>query len=320
MTLSASQCWATVVTPDHPGAVGIFHVAGNAALLLAELTGAREWKTGRISLSKIGSIEQVLLACIDDDSAMLMPHAGPRAMQRVIEELTNRGVVVRDSQSIDPEALYPEAESRWEALALGALARAASPLAIDLLLRQPHIWRATPAITAGDRDRSRRLRHLLDPPLVVLAGLPNVGKSTLTNHLAGRSISIEADLPGTTRDYTAVRIDLAGLVVNWVDTPGLRATGDDIESRAIHIARRLFDSADLIIAMADHESGWPDLPRPAGLRIANKADLGARSDGGLHVSAATGTGVREVVRAVREILVAEADLAHPGPWLFDPRM
>jgi tRNA modification GTPase len=155
---------------------------------------------------------------------------------------------------------------------------------------------------------------------VALAGAANVGKSTLSNTLLGRSMSIAADRPGTTRDYTWGRLELAGLVVGWHDTPGLRATDDPDERKAVALARRLLDRADLVIAMTDAEHGWPALPRTADLRLASKADAGGRDDADLCVSATTGAGIPELVAAVRDRLVPPADLEHPGPWLVDSRL
>src|SRR5204863_1903126 len=102
---------------------------------------------------------------------------------------------------------------------------------------------------------------------------PNVGKSTLSNALLGRSMSITLDMPGTTRDYIAGRIDLAGLVVNWHDTPGMHESRDPIERKAIALARKLLDRADLLISMADVQTGWADLPRQPDLQVMNKIDL-----------------------------------------------
>ena len=128
-------------------------------------------------------------------------------------------------------SLYPEAGDRLEAESLAAMARAASPAAIDLLAHQPSLWRmALRRHSAGgghdpdhagagsltDRHRvqilgrSEVLDRLIDPSLVVVVGQPNVGKSTLTNQMLGRSVSIVADLPGTTRDWVAGLAEISG--------------------------------------------------------------------------------------------------------------
>ena len=182
-------------------------------------------------------------------------------------------------------------------------------------------------LTEQDLARSRRLNRLIDPPLVVVVGAANVGKSTLSNALFGRSMSITADVPGTTRDYTSGRIDLAGLVVDWHDTPGLRETVDPIERKAIDLARSLIERADLLIALTDHESAYPQLSRQPDLRVFNKIDLlpspsgrGAGGEGPICISALHGTGLAELVTTMRDHLVPPADLQHPGPWLFDDRL
>ena len=73
---------------------------------------------------------------------------------------------------------------------------------------------------------------------VVIAGPPNVGKSTLMNAIARRDVSIVSATPGTTRDPIEVHLDLRGFPVNLVDTAGIRETDDPIESEGIARARR----------------------------------------------------------------------------------
>ena len=71
---------------------------------------------------------------------------------------------------------------------------------------------------------------------MVLVGAPNAGKSSLSNALLGRDASIVSPEAGTTRDAVSARIDLAGLVVEWFDLPGVRETEDCIEREAIGLA------------------------------------------------------------------------------------
>jgi tRNA U34 5-carboxymethylaminomethyl modifying GTPase MnmE/TrmE len=312
-------CRLLPATAPRPGAIAVLQLMGDVGPVLEALTGVGDWPVGRARLVRLDGIDEGIAARLDGRVAQLMPHGGPRVVQRLIEWLMGRGVTLAAPEA-SPQETYPEAQDHYEALALAAAARAASPLAIDLLLDQPRRWRRKVELTEEDRARSRRLDGLIAPPLVAVAGPANVGKSTLSNALIGRSMSIAADLPGTTRDYISGRIELAGLVVDWHDTPGLRPTTDPIETKAVDLARRLLLRADFVIAMTDAEHGWPSLPRAADLRVASKADVAERDDADLSISALAGTGLSQLVMTVRDRLIPPADLEHPGPWLFDPRL
>lgn len=313
------------MTAAHPGAIGVVQLLGDVLPLIRSLVGgsrADDFPIGCVKLAPLGGIDDGLIARLDERVAQLMPHGGPRVMQRLIERLIELGATPCDESAISARSLYPEAADEIEAIAMHAMAHAASPAAIDLLLHQPRVWRQRPILTDDDRARSQRLNRLIAPPLVVLAGPPNVGKSTLSNALLGRSMSIAIDMPGTTRDYTAARVELMGLTVIWHDTPGIRETGDAIEGKAIALARSLIARADVLIAMTDAGHDWPSLPREADLRVASKADLGHRDDADAHVCAITGEGLHELARRVREQLVPAADIAAADsqPWLFDERL
>jgi tRNA modification GTPase len=334
------RCRLLPATAMRPGAIAILQLAGDVEPVLAALTGVADWPIGRARLVRFDDIDEGLAVRLREDLAQCMPHGGPRVGQRLIRWMIEQGVELAAPSDLPPEVVYPDAADRHEALALAAVARAASPLAIDLLLDQPRRWRAGIRLSKQDEARSRRLDRLIDPPVVVVAGGANVGKSTLSNALIGRSMSIAADLPGTTRDYTSGRIELSGLVVDFHDTPGLRSTTDPIEIKAVQLARRLLEGADLVIAMTDTEHDWPSLPRQPDLRVVNKVDLatgaactgepappGTEPEQGrvvagepLRISALTGEGLSDLVQSVRDRLVPPADLEHPGPWLFDRRL
>jgi tRNA modification GTPase len=310
------------MTPSHPGAIAVVQLTGSVADILKRLTGRDHWPIGRLRLVRFADIDEGLAAVISPNVAQLMPHGGPRVVQRLTRHLIQLGASPIEPGDVLPRELYPEATDEIEAIMLAALARAASPAAIDLLRAQPPIWRARPAITSDVINRSQRLNRLIDPPLVVVAGPPNVGKSTLSNALLGRSMSIAIDLPGTTRDYTAARIELGGLVVQWHDTPGMRVSDDPIEAKAIELARRLMCRADLLLAMTDVEHDWPVLPRPADMLLGSKADAAVRQDADVSVSALTGQGIADLVVAARDLLVPPADreAARTTLWLFDERL
>ncbi len=310
----------TLTTPTVPGAIALIQLHGSqCSNVLRALTGIAQWQANAVRLVNFDGIDEGLACQFGKDHALLMPHGGPRVVQRLLSRLSTLGV--QSMPNPVEHVLYPEAADAYEALTLATLARAVSPLAIEPLLAQPAIWREVKGITETDRARSVTLKHLLTPPLIVVAGAANVGKSTLSNALIGRSVSIALDMPGTTRDYTIAQVDLGGLVAFWHDTPGLRETDDLIEAKAIEIAENLIERADLLIALSDAEHDWPLLPRAPDLRVANKMDIARRTDADVNISAMSGEGVSSLVHAIRDTLLPpeELKLACRRPWLFDEK-
>ena len=121
-------------------------------------------------------------------------------------------------------------------------------------------------------------------------------------------------------------MDLAGLVVEWFDLPGVRATDDAVERDAIALAQELLRDADFVISLAAPGIPWIDLPRVPDLRVYTKSDTDeagrdpARSQADLVVSARSGDGLRALREAVRERLVPKHDRESRRPWIFDPRL
>ena len=99
-----------------------------------------------------------------------------------------------------------------------------------------------------DNRRGERLRRGL---YVVIAGPPNVGKSSLLNALARRDAAIVSESAGTTRDVVEVHLDLGGFPVTVADTAGLRESGDEIEAEGIRRALARAEDADLKIVMLE---------------------------------------------------------------------
>lgn len=317
-------------TAPAPGAIGILQLRGpGIGALLRVLTGAADFAGAR--LVEFDDIDQGLAVMLRDDWAQLFPHGGPRVMQRLTERLIQLGAEPDHESS--PRDVYPEATTDLEADLLAALARAASPAVIDILLDQPRRWRVRLASFSGGAaprvPSASALDHLINPPAVVLVGPANVGKSTLSNLVTGRAMSLTADLPGTTRDWVAGLVELptpiGALAVRWFDTPGLRQSDDPIERRAIELSARVIESADVLIAVTDPASDFPDpatLGRRPDLHVMNKADLigagsgewGVRSDV-LHLSALTGAGLDDLAAAIADRLgltAADGD----QPWAF----
>lgn len=88
---------------------------------------------------------------------------------------------------------------------------------------------------------------------VVIAGKPNAGKSTLLNYLAGQEAAIVTDIPGTTRDVLREQIIMDGLLLQLVDTAGLRESEDKVEQEGIRRALKEVSTADHVIWVVDGE-------------------------------------------------------------------
>jgi tRNA modification GTPase len=94
-----------------------------------------------------------------------------------------------------------------------------------------------------------------DGLILVIAGAPNAGKSSLLNQLAGESAAIVSELPGTTRDPIRASIHLDGLPLHLVDTAGLRDSGNAIEQEGMRRARKEILQADLVLWVYDALAG-----------------------------------------------------------------
>ncbi|HEX2726234.1 MAG TPA: tRNA uridine-5-carboxymethylaminomethyl(34) synthesis GTPase MnmE [Beijerinckiaceae bacterium] len=150
----------------------------------------------------------------------------------------------------------------------------------------------------GNLADARRGERLRDGFMVVLAGPPNAGKSTLLNALARRDVAIVADIPGTTRDAIEVRCDLGGLPVVFVDTAGLRQSEDPIEQAGMARTRARLGSADLTLWLIPPDGLAQAAPPVNGpvLRVATKADLsGTAGAADVWVSAVTGAGLQSLL-------------------------
>jgi tRNA modification GTPase len=149
--------------------------------------------------------------------------------------------------------------------------------------------------------RSRQGSLLRSGVHAVLAGRPNVGKSSLLNRLAGEERAIVTAIPGTTRDALREPIQIEGLAVLLVDTAGLRASLDEVERLGVARTQRELERADVVLAVHDLAADSDPLdtipPGVTRIDVYNKVDL--RPDftpppGAVAVSAKTGAGMDEL--------------------------
>lgn len=136
--------------------------------------------------------------------------------------------------------------------------------------------------------------------IVVLAGPPNAGKSSLLNALARRDVAIVSPTAGTTRDALEVRLDLEGLPVILIDTAGLRESVDPVEAEGVRRARALVERADLVLSLRGIDSEpYRAAESTAQITVATKADLGgAALPGERAISVKTGEGLPELLAAI----------------------
>lgn len=181
-------------------------------------------------------------------------------------------------------------------------------------------------------DNARQGAVLRDGLTVVLAGRPNVGKSSLLNRLAGDEVAIVTPVAGTTRDYVRATISIEGVPIHLVDTAGLRDSEDPVERIGVERTWRAI-AQEAGAALFVEEAGPTNaedavlLARlPAGLaraRVVNKIDLSGdragRDDGAeesvIRVSALTGEGIE----SLRAWLLEMAGWRPHGEGLFMAR-
>jgi tRNA modification GTPase len=204
----------------------------------------------------------------------------------------------------------------WRETLLGLSARA--ELAIDYDEDDeevdPALLRDCAALAAelGQWLERPRAEPLKDGVLVVIAGPPNSGKSSLLNVLCGEERAIVTDIPGTTRDHIEVPMAIGGVPLRLTDTAGLRGTDDAVEAIGVERAERLIARADIVIWLGDER------PAPAHshlIPVHAKCDLdeGHSAAAQLLVSSVTGAGLAdlsaEIERRARALLPAEDALA-----------
>jgi len=168
------------------------------------------------------------------------------------------------------------------------------------------------------RIGAKQGKILRDGIQLVLAGAPNVGKSSLLNRLAGEEIAIVTPIAGTTRDRVKESITIEGVPIHIIDTAGLRETADIVEAKGIERSWDAIRLADLVIFLTDAQSTpqQDDLkaqilkelpPKCAVLELINKADLiqdpaKVRLGDAFLISAKTGEGIDGLKQKILELV------------------
>jgi tRNA modification GTPase len=335
------------LTPTGRAAVAIVLVAGPDATRAVDqccslVSGHQigEAPLNRILLGRWdGPAGEELIVCRrSSDSVEIHCHGGIAAVSAIVARLHEFGCQPITWQNW----LARSSHDPIHVAAQIALANAPTARTAAILLDQfdgaltTAIGQVLDAVTAGDYEtayntlnamlahRSIGL-HLTAPWQVVIAGRPNVGKSSLMNALVGYQRAIVCDLPGTTRDVVGAATAIGGWPIQFSDTAGLRNAGDQLEQAGIERAASAIAGADLVILIDDVKSSadcsephcaWsaaditshlsPSTPQ---LHVLNKIDLlppgvsppAANDD--VHTSALSGQGIETLIAAISRALV-----------------
>ena len=298
------------LTPPGRGAVATLLVEGPEALaVVATVFQPKSGRTldaetpDRLVFGHLGAAsgEEVVVRCRSAESVELHCHGGHAAIERMEQTLIERGgrpaswqdwAAIHHEDPIVAAARIALAEVRTQRTALilldqfnGALSRAVRAIRESL--------QAGDAAEAGRQleallARAPLGRHLTEPWRVVLAGAPNVGKSSLINALVGYQRAIVHPVPGATRDVVTATTAIDGWPVELSDTAGLRETSHPIEQAGIELAQNRMGDADVIVLVFDASQPGADADRalcaawPGAILVYDKADL-CREKGDRHL-------------------------------------
>jgi tRNA modification GTPase len=272
------------VGPDSYTGEDVVEISCHGGMLVPQLVldaclaaGARAAEAGEFTRRAYlrGRMDLVQAEAVSD-----MIHARSRALHRAAVAQLDRGLSERigalRAGVVHLEALlahhidFPEEDDA--PVPLGRIRAEASELAerIERML-----------VTAPEGELLR------EGALIVLAGRPNVGKSSLYNALLGRERAIVTEEPGTTRDALEAGVELGGFPFRLVDTAGLRETDRLVERLGIEVTRRYLEDADVVLmcveaatGLLEEERGFlEDLGERPVLLVETKADQVAGGSG-----------------------------------------
>ncbi len=338
----------SVLTAEGRSAIAVIAVAGPHAenavdqyFQAANGHPLHQQPIGRIVYGQWGETtgEDLVVCRRDVGMVEVHCHGGAASITQIIDHLTIAGCKPTDWQ----QWLAGQSNDWLVNEAHAALAEATTLRTASILLDQYHgalhqeVIAITETIRKGDEklaiEKIRRLlrdaelgKHLTQPWRVVIAGRPNVGKSSLINAIVGYQRAIVFDQPGTTRDIVSATTAIEGWPVKLSDTAGLHQTVDALENAGIALAHQQLAEANLVIWVLDAqelkqraaesivaivgrqlEAAGVETPRKSILVVVNKIDLldsSVAADANLiAISAIVGTGLELLLKRITDALI-----------------
>ncbi|MFO0838495.1 MAG: GTP-binding protein [Phycisphaerae bacterium] len=348
-----------VLTDVGPAAIAVIRVVGLDAATLGRLVRFRARSASlipglarRAELLDAGGepIDDMLVSChgVHPLDIRIHLHGGPWLVRTCCAELRRAGVRQAESHAAELwRGLSPIAAEAYTLLPrmrtlAGATWLIAQISRLGAALREIELASRPEQHAAIARllQTQSRVDWFLTPLRIAIVGPPNAGKSTLANALADRAVSLVSPTPGTTRDWVEFAGEVDGMPVTWVDTAGLHASRDELESAGIALTRRMIATCDLTLVVLDATASAVEARRTfiasnAALRPArvalSKADLAANLDAAraelpaswrelaFAISAATNVGIQELISDI----IARAGRLRgvlPEPTIFTPRL
>ena len=296
---STDDTIVAVATPAGHGGVGLVRLSGTAAAAIGQgLTGhPRAWParyavraavaTGDLDADALVTYFPGPASYTGEDVLEVSAHGSPVILAAIVRRAVELGA--RPARA---------GEFTLRAFVHGKL---------DLVQAEAVRDRIAALVASGGRGQLVR-----DGARVVVAGLPNVGKSSVFNALVGADRAIVTAVPGTTRDLVSERLVIDGALVLLIDTAGLRDGVDEVEVEGVRRAREAMERADVVVLVLDRSRAMTEAERRllvlararTAIVVGNKADLPAAWEPSqpepdvLLVSARSGQGVNALGSAI----------------------
>ncbi|MFQ5463573.1 MAG: GTPase [Phycisphaerae bacterium] len=271
----ATRC--VLLTPPGSGAIAVIRVAGERAddiisnVFTPTGCGQRPASSGRMGYGTLNRgdevVDDVLVCRIGGGPEPVWEvcaHGGVRVVERIVELFSEHGACLETADG--NRAWDGLAHNAIQRDALSALGRVRTVRGLQFLAWQrANLAEALEGLArrwATDSEgaatelhhmvaRAGPARTLLEGAEVAIVGPPNAGKSTLLNRLAGRAAALVSDMPGTTRDWVDVKMEVEGVPLRLVDTAGRRVIGSPIECEAIRRGMAAAGRVDLTLIVLD---------------------------------------------------------------------